>query len=202
MTKWTDESIKTEIYSVISALNLDRMPTRSEMVSVVGNGLPCIISKSKVGFYGWADKLGLETKKSETSSGKKYEFIAERDIQKVYDVDLDIKQMAQNYPFDLLVDDVLKIDVKVGKRHNHFGCPSYTFGTGKKYASCDLYLCYGLGEDGQVETVYLIPSKAALATTLNITIGGNSKYNKYINKWELIGSMLEKYQEALEVLNE
>ena len=197
-TKWTDEAIKNEILSVMEALNLQRMPTRIEIVAICGNGLACAISRDKRGYYGWANKLGLKTKDSETTSGKRYEAVAEMNISSQYE-ELIVKRMPQNYPFDILVDDTLKIDVKVGKRHAHFGTPSYTFRTGKKYASCDLYLCYGLGDDGKINDIYLIPSNAAITTTINVTIGGNSKYDKYKNKWELIGRLLTGIDEALAI---
>lgn len=196
--KWTDEAVEKEIQSVMNALDLKRMPTRSEIVATSGNGLACAISKDKRGYYGWAKQMGLESKNSETSSGKKYERIAEEHILDQYQ-ELSVKQMKQNYPFDILVDDTLKIDVKVGKRHTHFGTPSYTFATNKKYASCDLYLCYGLGNDGKINDIYLIPSNAAITTTINVTIGGNSKYDKYKNKWELIGRLLTGIDEALAI---
>lgn len=197
-TKWTDKAIAEGILSVMDALTLDRMPTRVEIVSISGNGLAGVISKSALGYYGWAGKLGLESKNSETSSGKKYEHIAEEHIVDMYQ-ELTVKQMTQNYPFDILIDDTLKIDVKVGKRHTHFGTPSYTFATNKKYASCDLYLCYGLGEDGEIADVYLIPSNTAITTTINITIGGKSKYDKYKNQWQLIGRLLAGIEEALAI---
>lgn len=196
--KWTDEAMQDEIYSVMEALNLNRMPTRVEIVAISGNGLACAISKDKRGYYGWAEKLGLKTKESETTLGKRYEGFAEGHISSQYQ-ELVVKQMPQNYPFDILVEDTLKIDVKVGKRHAHFGTPSYTFRTGKKYASCDLYLCYGLGDDGKIADIYLIPSNAAITTTINVTIGGNSKYDKYKNKWQLIGRLLTSIDEALAI---
>ena len=40
---------------------------------------------------------------------------------------------------------------------------------------------------------------AAITTTINVTIGGNSKYDKYKNKWELIGRLLTGIDEALAI---
>ena len=47
--------------------------------------------------------------------------------------------------------------------------------------------------------IYLIPSNAAITTTINVTIGGNSKYDRYKNKWELIGRLLTGIDEALAI---
>ena len=42
-------------------------------------------------------------------------------------------------------------------------------------------------------------AEAARTTARSVTIGGNSKYDKYKNKWELIGRLLTGIDEALAI---
>lgn len=192
---WTDEKIESAIKKSMIVLAIKRMPTRSELDDIGMCDLSNAISKSDYKFSGWANKLKIKTKSSETNTGMIYERIAEENI-KEHIKNVDIKQMSANHPFDILVNDSVKIDVKVGKIHNHFGTPSYTFRTGKKYGSCDLYLCYGLDEMNGVKEVFLIPSNKAITTTINICVGGKSKYLKYKDRWDFIERLYKSFETA------
>lgn len=67
--KWTKDLIRSELLSVIDILNLDRMPTRKEIITVKGDDrLTNKISKT-LGYYGWADELGLKMKDNDTNKG-------------------------------------------------------------------------------------------------------------------------------------
>lgn len=182
---WTDDKIHEHIKESIETLRIDKMPTVSELRSIGRGDLANAITKSKLKYSGWAKKLKLETKQSETNKGQNFEKMAIQDLIERFEGS-DIKKMTSNYPFDLLFNDSVKIDVKVGMKHNHFGTPSYTFRTAKKYGSCDFYLCYGVDRENKVENIYIIPSFKAQVTTLNITIGGKSKYNKCVDQWDSI----------------
>lgn len=51
-------------------LNLNRMPSRNEMRSFYGDeALTNKVSKT-LGYYGWAEKLGMGMKNSDTNIGK------------------------------------------------------------------------------------------------------------------------------------
>jgi hypothetical protein len=188
---WNDERIRKGIYEVMKSLQLDRMPTASEITSLGRNDLHCGISKSKDKYSGWAKKLDLGRKDSETNKGNEYErFIAERIRRQGFEV----KEMTTKHPYDLLVEGTLRIDVKVGSAHNHFGSRAHTFAPNKKYPTCDLYICVALDEKGSIENTFIIPSKFAQLVTLNI--GKESKYNKFIDRWDYIERFISFYEKV------
>lgn len=197
-TKWNDKKIVEEINSCMKTLNLNRMPTRSELENINRGDLCNAIGKS-AGYYGWAKKLGLKTKMSETTKGKRYEYIAER-MLKAHFKDVEVLQMSQNYPFDILVDGTVKIDVKVGTVHNGFDVPAYTFRTGKKYGSCDIYLCFGLNKKQEISDIFIIPTAMANVTTINVCIGGNSKYLRFSNRWDIISEMMTSNKKLISIV--
>src|SRR5690606_15825045 len=117
--------------------------------------LHCAISKSKKKYRGWAEEIGLELKESETFKGNKWEtYVAEV----IRGMGFKVEQMTTKHPYDLLVNGAVKIDVKVGTSHKHFGTRCHTFATNKKYATCDLYICIGLDEEENIEKQFVIPS--------------------------------------------
>lgn len=183
--KWTDNEIEKQIRESMEILVIDRMPTQSEIKSIGNTALTSQLSRN--GYYEWASRLGLKTKQSDTNKGKEYEKIATEKINEELHW-LDVIPMSQNHPFDLKVGNHVKVDVKVGEVHNHFGSNSYTFRTSKKYGSCDFYICIGL-EEGEVKDWFIIPSSSAEVVTLNISLGGSSKYEKFKNRWDLIDKM-------------
>jgi hypothetical protein len=186
--KWNDERIKAELLKCIKVLQIDRMPTASELKDIGRNDLHCAISRSKK-YSGWAKELGLSLKQSETTKGQKYEKYV-RDVIKTFGYD--VKQMTTKHPFDLLINDTVKVDVKVGGVHNHFGARCHTFRPSKKYATCDIYVCIGLDEKGKVEKRFVIPSKYAKLVTINIC--NDSKYNVFLERWDYIERFVKFYQ--------
>lgn len=189
--KWTNQLIKQHLLECIDTLQIKRMPTAQELKDLGRNDLHCKVSRTKK-YSGWAAELGLALKESETKTGNEYE-------QHVKDIiglrGFTVEKMTTKHPYDLLVNGSLKIDVKVGKAHRHFGSRAYTFNLSKKYATCDLYVCVALDEEGKVEKYFVIPSKFAQVTTLNI--GTDSKYNRFINKWVYVKKFVEMYKKVI-----
>lgn len=107
--KWTTELIAKNILACKQALKIERMPTREEIRNFFGDDrLTNKISKT-LGYYGWAEQLGLPMKPSETQTGKLGEsYIADWIAQKGHAV----QRMTTRHPYDLLVDGVVKVDVK------------------------------------------------------------------------------------------
>ena len=179
------EQVIKELFEVIEKLQLNRMPTRSEVSDYFGNeSLTNIISK-RYTWGGLARELNLQSKESETNFGKIHEEKAKKHLIGLgYRVD----SMPQNFPYDLLVNDCLKIDVKVsklykGKKDNFYSC-----NLGKMFTTCDIYIVYLISE--KEEMVAIIPSKFVSKNT-QISIGEfTSKYHKFLNKWEYIDQYL------------
>lgn len=188
--KWNDEIIKQEILKVKDALCLNRMPTRSEIESVMKNScLTDKITKTR-GYYGWAKELKLDIKLSETTLGKKYEqFIKQLLETKQYKVE----QMSQNYHFDLLINNNVKIDVKVAKPFvDRYNCIYHTFRLCKKYASCDIYITICLNNKEEIEKLLIIPSSKCQIKQLSI--GKNSVYDIYIDRFDYIDKYIKFYE--------
>lgn len=186
-TKWTDELIESELKKCIDALHIKRMPTATELQSLGRNDLHCKVSRTKK-YRGWAEYLGLELKESETTKGQRYEEHIVAAIEN-YSNHFRVKRMTTKHPFDLLINDCVKVDVKVGKAHRHFdGCRAHTFNLSKKYATCDFYICVALDENEEIESYFIIPAKFTQLVTLNI--GTESKYNKFKDAWVLLLQMV------------
>lgn len=178
--KWTDELITKEILNVKNVLNLDRMPSRSEIVLAVGNGLSIIIGR-RGGYKYWAEKLNLDIKDSETKLGKEYETkIAELLKNKGYEVE----RMSMKHPYDLLVNQNIKVDVKISNLYRGPKGNFHTFNLEKYNHNCDLFICVCVTDEEIVKTL-VIPSKFLMKVS-QLSVGGTSIYDKYIDRFDFI----------------
>lgn len=189
-TKWTDEMVKEKVMEVVDFLGLKRMPSRSELNKYYGDSkLTNRISKSG-GYYKLAEKLNLPMKESDTNYGKKYEYKAKEILEsKGYKVE----KMSQNFPYDLLLNDNVKIDVKVSRLYEHKdGYKFYSYRIGHRCAKCDVYMFIAVSENQ--EKIYIIPSKD-IFNNLQVSIGMDSKYEKYLDRYYYIDKYIEFYKE-------
>lgn len=191
---WDDERIEREIRACMGIFCIERMPTASEFKEIGRNDLHCAISKSPLKYSGWAKKLGIEMKSSETTKGNEYEHLVKKEIESISN-HLTVEKMTTKHPYDLLINGCVKVDVKVSAPHNFFGPRAHTFRTAKKHATCDIYICVALNEKGNVENFFIIPAAHASVTTLNIC--GESKYNKYIDRWDFVYQFVNAYERAI-----
>ena len=190
--QWTEEEIGENILLVSKVLNINRMPSTSEMGMVLGSSsLPNVVAKSG-GFKKWADKLKLDIKISETQTGKGFEELA---IKLLEDKGYIVQRMSTKYPFDLLVNECISVDVKAGRPYMSHNSRVHTVGINKKYATCNLYLVFALNEIDQVERTFIIPGCDLKHTSMNF--GENSIYNIYVDRWDLI----KKYDQFYNNLN-
>lgn len=192
-TNYTDEEIQNEIFKVMKTLNIDRMPSASEIVSVTKNQKIHNAIQRSYKYSGWARKLNIELKNSETSFGKEYENIAVVDI--LQNTGFDSEKMSQNYPFDLLVDGYIRVDVKVGKRYYYKDDKYfYSFNMEKKYPVCDIFVVYCINDDNKIEKTLIIPSAKLHVTQLSV--GAKSRYDIYIDNWEAFEKYSQFYSEV------
>lgn len=183
MVNWDDKLIEKEIFKVIKALNLNRMPSKSEIELVTKNtALTNKISKTG-GFYKWAERLKLKIKNSETKLGYDYELeIRDRLRSKGYKVET----TWCRHPYDLIVNDSIKIDVKVAKPYfNEKVGRFHTFNLEKLPHTCDIYIAIVLDEEDIEEKVLIIPSKN-ICNIRQLSIGKKSEYDIYMNRWDYI----------------
>ncbi|AUO14769.1 hypothetical protein [Priestia megaterium] len=191
--RWTSKRIIEELKVIVEQQNLKEMPSKGDLKALGRSDLASAITKHQTMKY-WADKLGLKLKESETFKGNEYE---DKVKQIIEFMELEVKNMTTKHPYDLLVNDCVKIDVKVGTAHNHFGARAHTFALHKKYASCDIYVCVALNEQEEVENYFIIPARDVQIVTLNI--GTESKYNKYKDSWALIPKLVSHFNKAFGV---
>ena len=181
-SKRSEEKTITQLQSLINELELDRLPVSSEVVnSKYGNALHSSIV-SYGGYRYFAELLNLPMKDSETKLGQDYEY---KIIDLLREMNYSVTKMDTLHPFDLLVNDTVKIDVKVANaRVDDKDNRHHTFGINKKIASCDIYITVCLNEDSSIERLMVIPSHHLKIVTM--TVGKNSKYNKYIDRFDYI----------------
>jgi hypothetical protein len=176
---YTENDISQLIIETTKTMNINRMPSRSEISKMpFGGSLHNAIVRSG-GYEYWAKRMKLAIKESETKTGRMYEKIAHKYLEKL---GYEVEQMSIKHPYDLLVNGAIKTDVKVGKAHTYSGSRWHTFGINKKKATCDLYIIYAIDESDQVEKTLIIPGFVITSTSLNI--GANSVYDKYIDRWD------------------
>jgi hypothetical protein len=186
--QWTNDEAEKAILEAKTGLELDRMPSRSELERFFGNTqLTNRISKTQ-GFSYWAGRLGLAIKESETCFGKQYEFMA---AQKIQDMGYVVTQMSQNFPYDLLVENSVKIDVKTSKLYEGKNGNFFTFNLEKPFTTCDIYVLYLCHTPDDIKGTLIIPSKFVFKNN-QISVGQYSSiYDKYADKWDYIKQFVE-----------
>lgn len=192
-TRWTDDLIKEKVLEAKNALSLDRMPSRKECIQYFHNeSLVNAVSKRKK-WYVLADELGLKVKDSETYFGKSQESNA---AEILISMGFSVRKMPQNFPYDLLVDDCVKVDVKASHLYHGPNGDFYTFNLEKPYATCDIYILFAIPESGE-QLVFVVPSKLVIAQN-QISMGVlKSKYHKFQGRWDYISALSDFWAETI-----
>lgn len=189
-TKWNDELIQKRIEIVMDKVGITTMPTQSMTTEVFGNtSLNDAISRSG-GFIFWANKLGLEHMGTETILGRNFEIYCNMFIQDKFDVN--VEEMPPRYPYDLLVGNNIKVDVKVSKMYNNT-IKMYTFNLEKRFPTCDIFVAYCIDDNKNIVKTYVIPS-AILSGITQLSVGiDKSKYDIYLDKWDIVDKYAKFY---------
>lgn len=185
---WTKELIAQKIMEAVNGMNLSVMPTRGQFYKFYGDDkLTNKISKS-LGYYGWAKRLGLPVQANDTRKAKLSEkFIADLLQSKGYIA----KQMLTNYPFDILINGVVRADVKFANLSKGDGGNYYSFALRKKYPTCDIYI---LVANSEPKKIYFVPACKCIQTQIGIG-EHSSKYDKYLDRYDIIDQYLKLYSE-------
>lgn len=180
----SDEKSKmicSRIKEVMNALNIDRMPSNSEIeIATKSTSLQNLICKNG-GFYYWANMLGLKTKNSDTKKGIEYE---EKCIDYLNSIDLSAESTPVRFPYDILVNGITKIDVKVS---NGYSCDKgywYSFNLESNIPKCDIFVFY-CTNNGEKEKTLIIPANI-LKDMRQLSIGKTSVYDVYVDRWDYI----------------
>lgn len=190
-THWTDELIKEKVLEVIEALNLDRMPSRKECENYFRDSSLANAITRRCGWYNLARELGIEVKDSETQFGKSYET---RASEMLLSMGFEVRRMSQNFPYDLLVDDCIKVDVKASRLYKGKMGNFYSFNLEKSFATCDFFLLLAVNDDGTIQRKMVVPSKYVIANN-QISVGEHkSKYHQFTDRFDLIETASEFWQ--------
>ena len=191
--RWSDEAIKEEIANVMNSLDIDRMPTHSEIKSVMGNAsLTNKISKTG-GYKYWSKKLNLEMKDSETNFGNEWEYKVKAELE---NKGFEVLKMTTKHPYDLLINTNLKIDVKVSRYFKNEDYKYHTFNLEKEYHNCDIFICVGLNDNDEIEKLLIIPSKYLMGIK-QLSVGVISKYDKFDRAYQYLDIYNKFYNEVI-----
>jgi hypothetical protein len=183
-----------DIMRVKEEMGYNHFPTRSEIISFYGNeSLTNRISRTGGTRY-WANKLNLPIKSCESELGNKYELYA---IEQIKDkTKLDARQTRPRYPYDIIVDSNIKVDVKVSKPFkNSKGVISNTFNLEKTEPTCDIFILYCLKENGEIYKTLIVPSCITQGKT-QLGVGFVSKWDIFADKWDYFGEY-SKFNKAI-----
>ncbi len=187
MVKRTEQwylKTKEEILKVAESLDVKRMPTYSELNLITGSSSLSRRIMKTGGFRHWSELLDLKLKKCEVIFGKEYEYKAKEKLLTMFKK---VELTCERFPYDLLIENKIKVDVKVARKYyveNHY---NYIFTTHYKFPKCDFYIFYGIDENEKIEKTLIIPANLFYGSK-QIIIGKKSKYDYYDNKWGLLKS--------------
>ncbi len=188
--KWTNEDIANGIKEVMEKANIKTFPSHTLMKEITGNDALTNAVSRHGGSRKWAVMLGLEMKPSESEYGREYELRCIETLTNI--LYLNCELTPPRYPYDVLAESNIKIDVKVGRLYRGKSGSFYTFNLEKEKPTCDIFVCYCV--DGTRDnTVFIIPS-CVLSGKTQLSIGEIiSKYDNYIDCWELVNTYKSFY---------
>ena len=179
-----EKIIETEkrIMEVVKGMGINRMPSCSEvMLFTGGHSLANRIIRSG-GFKKWAERLNLKLQNCETYFADKYEQLTEEFLKQIFTT---VNRMPTRFPYDILINNRTKIDVKASRIFKGKTGYFYKFNLESKYPKSDFYVVYCVGDNDETQKVLVIPS-SVMSGHRELSIGIHSKYDKYIDKWDLI----------------
>lgn len=192
--KWTDQMVADGILEVMNFIGIDRMPTYKEMNDYYSNSkLANRITKTGGSHY-WADKLNIPMKHSESQLGFEIELEVESMLkEKGFKCEL----TSIRHPYDILVNGRVKIDVKSANESEVHGSSVYSFGLAKAQPTCDVYIAACLDMKKSIKKIFVIPAHVMTGKT-QLCLGVNhSKYDLYINRWDIISSFDEAFKNVI-----
>lgn len=191
--KWTEETIKAELSTLINSKGTLTMPTLREMNISTGDcALSNAVTKSG-GVRRWAATLGVPLSHSNTEKGWEGEARAKAILERQ---GFTVERMSTRHPFDLLVNDVAKVDVKCAKPHTFAcGAQAYCYNLEKKIPTCDFFMLIAEGrEKGEV---FIVPASNMRQTQVSVGMKA-SAYDKFIEKFDILRSYC-KFVKALTI---
>jgi len=162
---------------------LGRMPSRSEMDSATGSSaLSNRVSKNG-GFSHWAKRLGLPLKQSDSKTGWDGEVLVCKILQtQGFATE---RSGPVKWPFDILVEGVVRVDVKSANYAEYGPCKGWFYRIGKT-PQADVILLF------QIDTsdCYILPWTIVPRTNITIARDGG-KYRMFLNRFDLLRKLVD-----------
>ena len=193
--KWSEDEVRKEIMNIVETLDLKHFPTKSQIINFYGNNsLANKISRSGGSRY-YADLLKLEIVNCESEFGNFFEELAIDEI--LENTGFSSLHTNVKYPYDLLTNGNIKVDVKASKKvkNKNANFPYHSFNLEKREPTCDIFVFYCLDENMEIEKRVIIPS-CLLSGKTQVGMGGLSKWDAYIDKWEYF-DMYNKFYDSV-----
>ena len=185
--KWDSEKIESSLKQMIQKTGQSYMPTHSEMIEFFGNNKLCNAVRRHGGTKYWAEKIGFAQKQCESKTGSDYEQIFCNQVIEKFNVDAQLTPIR--YPYDVLVDGSVKVDVKSGCTVGS-GSKYYSFNLEKALQTCDIFAVYCLDENMNQAKMYIIPA-SVLSGKTQLAFGIlKTKYSIYENRWDILNEFI------------
>lgn len=189
---WTEDKVKAEILNVVNALCIDRMPTKVELESVCGDSRITNVISKRGGYKYWANLLNLQMKNSDTKTGWSHEKLAMEILKRKGFL---VEKMSTKFAYDLLIDGVVKVDVKGAKPFYNGSSRIHTFNIRKEFQTCDIYLLICIDDNNKLEKTLVVPGHLLQQTTASVT--RSHRLNEYQGRYDLIERYLEFFKQAI-----
>ena len=193
--KWKDGEVEETLLEIVNTLKLDHFPTKREMIDFYGNNsLAQKVTRTGGSKY-YAERLNLKIVDCESEFGSYFEELAIDEI--LFNTGFSSLHTNIRYPYDILTNGNIKIDVKASKKvkNKNVNLPYHSFNLEKREPTCDIFIFYCLDDDLKIEKRIIIPS-CLLAGKTQIGIGGLSKWDAYIDKWEYL-DLYNRFYESI-----
>ncbi len=172
--------IEDQLRGIVAGTGL--MPTNSELQQMGRCDLSNQISR-KGGFVFWANRIGATRTHSDSDTG----WLGESEVSKILrDRGFEVfKPKGVKCPYDILVNGVVRIDVK-SARYAEYGKHKGWFYRIGKMPQADIIALY------QIDTgnCYILPWEICPKTNVTVARGGG-KLERYINRYDLLSRLVE-----------
>lgn len=176
--RWSEELIEAGLREAAVKVG-GRMPSCEELKAMGFNALGCKVSRTGGGFRGWAERLGLKLKDSETSFGQQWEDYIEEMLSGAGHA---VERQTARAPFDLLVDGLVRVNVKAA-RYTAIN-NAHVFGLNTSWRHCDVFALVKV-DGSEVPLVLWVPARKAQQQSIGLT--PKHRFNRYTSMAPLAG---------------
>ena len=196
LTKWDMDSILDGVREVSKSLYPENtMPTFKQIEDFYGNcSLTSAISRRNIASTDIAKILNLKIQYSETVIGQYYEQVVGGILHNKGYI---VEYTSATFPYDLFVNHCLKIEVKTSHIFTSKNGSFFTFAIHKPFITSDVYILCCVHDEANV-VYYIVPS-VVIPYNTQISIGmENSKYNTFINRFDIIDEYIKMYSNIID----